>query len=293
MDIISACNILEIDDIKSITIDQLKKKYHRLALLNHPDKNGNTQESTKKFQLIQEAYELLKQEIFYVETKEPKEEKSAYMFLLQMFINGLIQGKYNEIITSIVKNVVLGCKELSLKILDDLDSDACLFIYDFLTKHKLVLRLDDDIIEKVKQVIKMKGMQLFILNPSLKDLHENNIYKLLVNDKVYLVPLWHDELYFDEGIIVKCIPELPENIEIDEYNNIHVLFRVSFTFSLLEKEFLELYVDTKRIVIFLKDLQMVKCQTYTLRNQGISIINEKNMYDIETKSDIIVKIIFY
>ena len=49
---------------------------------------------------------------------------------------------------------------------------------------------------------------------------------MVVGDKTYFVPLWHNELYFgdeksNEGeIIVKCVPELPENISIDENNNL-------------------------------------------------------------------------
>lgn len=291
MDITNACGILEIEDIKSITLEQLKKRYHKLALQNHPDKNGNTTESTKKFQLIQEAYEVLKHEMFLVDS-ENVEENSGYSFLLQMFMNGLVQGKYNEIITSIIKSVISGCKDLSLKALDDLDSDACLFIYDFLTKHKTILNLDDDLMERIKDIIKCKGMRLFILNPSLKDLQNNNIYKLSIDEKTYFVPLWHDELYYNEGIIVKCIPDLPKNIEIDENNNIHFTERVPFTFSLLEEEFIYITLESERFAVPINELKMTKVQRHTFRKRGISIINEKNIYDIEKKSDTIIKIIF-
>jgi len=274
MDIANACDVLEIEEIKSITLDQLKKRYHKLALQNHPDKNGNTVESTKKFQLIQEAYEVLKYELFIVDSEKEKEsEKSGYSFLLQMFMNGLIQGKYNEIITSIIKNIVSGCKDLSLKVLDDLDSEACIFIYDFLTKHKNILKIDEDLMEGIKEIIKSKGMQLFILNPSLKDLQSNNIYKLSIDDKTYFVPLWHDELYYDEGIIVKCIPDLPKNIEIDDNNNIHITTRVPFTFSLMEDDFIYINLESERFSVPINELKIKKVQRYTIRGKGISIIN--------------------
>lgn len=307
MDIITACNILEIESTKDFTMEQLKKKYHKMALQNHPDKNGNTPESTKKFQLIQEAYELLKQEIYLFDDKKESEgesedreketengDSSTYLFLLQMFIDGLIRGTgpYHSIISSIVKNIVNGCKELSLKILDDADCNTCLFIYDFFIKYKSVLGIDDDLLERLKETISNKGMQLFIVNPSINDLFSNNVYKLSIEEKTYFVPLWHHELYFDEGIIVKCIPELPENIEIDEDNNIHIELRIPFTFSLLDSKVLPINLSNHQVFVPIDKLRLTKVQRYILKGQGISCINEKNMYDVETKSDIIVKIIF-
>ena len=62
----SAYEILEMDG-PAVDLKYLKKQYHKLALLYHPDKNGNTYESKLKFQTINEAYEflLLSQEEVY------------------------------------------------------------------------------------------------------------------------------------------------------------------------------------------------------------------------------------
>ena len=48
---------------ESEIIELIKKKYHKMALQNHPDKNGNTPESNEKFKQINEAYNYLKREI--------------------------------------------------------------------------------------------------------------------------------------------------------------------------------------------------------------------------------------
>jgi hypothetical protein len=49
--------------------------------------------------------------------------------------------------------------------------------------------------EKIKQ--SNNNDKVIILKPLLKDLLEHNIYKLYIDDELYLVPLWHNELYFD------------------------------------------------------------------------------------------------
>ena len=49
--------LLEIPETSDVDI--IKKAYRRLSMIYHPDKNGNSQESTEKFQKISEAYEVL------------------------------------------------------------------------------------------------------------------------------------------------------------------------------------------------------------------------------------------
>ena len=49
--------VLNIDE--SASSDEIKKAYRKLCLSNHPDRNNNSSESTKKFQSITSAYELI------------------------------------------------------------------------------------------------------------------------------------------------------------------------------------------------------------------------------------------
>jgi DnaJ-class molecular chaperone len=48
-----------LDVSETATPDEIKKAYRKLSMLYHPDKNGNSSESTEKFQKISEAYEVL------------------------------------------------------------------------------------------------------------------------------------------------------------------------------------------------------------------------------------------
>jgi hypothetical protein len=132
---------------------------------------------------------------------------------------------------------------------------------------------------------------VYILNPSIDDLFANNIYKLNVDGNTYFVPLWHSEIYFDgkggNDIIVKCVPDVPENISIDENNNLIVEIDIQFNSSLLELEKYPINIGSYIFYIKLTDLRVRKTQYYILQNQGISIIDEKNIYCNEIKGDIL------
>jgi len=309
MNLKDALEILEINNISSLTIETLKKRYHKLALRNHPDKNGNTIESTQNFQRIHDAYELLKREISFLNSENDNHNQSetetdtetdtdnpfdmynlGYTKILHLFIDGILSGKYNNI----VKEIVSGCKEITIKLFEDMNKEQSLSIYNFIIKYKQLLGLSDEILDKVKEILlnKFKDMQIYVLNPSINDLFQNNVYKLDIDNKIYFVPLWHSELYFESDIIVKCNPELPENIEIDEDNNIIVIERILITSSLFKEKQRTINIGNFSFEIPIEQLLVKQFQTYTLKNKGISRIIENDIYKIDDKADIIIKIIF-
>ena len=298
MDLKEALNTLEIDiPLNNINLEYLKKQYYKLALQNHPDKNGNTIESTQKFQRIQEAYELLKREISILneDMSTNTDNLSSYVTILHSFVDGILKGKYNDIIKNIIKKIVGGyVEDISLKLFDDMTKEQSLTIYDFIIKYKQLLRLSDEIIIKVREIIlkKFKDIQIYLLNPSLNDLFQNNVYKLDIDGKIYFVPLWHSELYFDSDIVVKCNPELPTNVEIDEDNNLIITERISLTFSLFDEKVRVIKIGNYSFELPMDQLFIRRFQTFTLKKQGISRIIEDDIYKIEDKADIIIKVIF-
>jgi len=332
MDIQKAFDILEIDlktiKITDLTQEYIKKRYHRLALINHPDKNGNTIESTNKFQLINEAYEYLVKELHtitelndnqnkdnmntfdpFVSSSNVEDQKSRYIYLLSIFIGSIIEGDFKESIKNVIKEIVIGYKNISLEtIFDGLDKDSALEVYSFICKYRHILYISNETLEFVSLLIKQKykNDRVFILNPSINDLMENNIFKLYVDDQLYLVPLWHNELYFDSpngDIIVLCNPELPEGIIIDEENNIHIEKEINGSLSLSDllkareegeqgsNTFVSLSIGQKIFRIPLQSLHIKKEQTYRLVGEGISNVLENDMYNVSCKADIIVKIV--
>ena len=296
MDLKEALNILEIDiPLNNINLEYLKKQYYKLALQNHPDKNGNTIESTQKFQRIQEAYELLKREISILndDISTNPDNLSSYVTILHSFVDGILKGKYNDIIKNIIKKIVGGyVEDISLKLFEDMTKEQSLTIYDFIIKYKQLLRLNDDVIIKVREIIlkKFKDIQIYLLNPSLNDLFQNNVYKLDIDGKIYFVPLWHSELYFDSDIVVKCNPELPLNVEIDEDNNLIITERISLTFSLFDEKVRVIKIGNYSFELPMDQLFIRRFQTFTLKKKGISRIIEDDIYKIDDKADVIIKV---
>lgn len=295
MDLKTALDIFEINDNEYTTLNKqrLKKIYHKLALANHPDKNGNTIQSKDKFQNIQLAFEYLKNEINFLEKEEPSFDDLDYSSILNQFINGIFQSKYSELI----KDIIIGCKHISFKLFENIDKEVSIDIYIFLSKYQKIFHISNEILDEIKNIIleKCSNDQIFILHPSLNDLFQNNVYKLIIEEKNFFVPLWHSECYFDGlngDIIVKCIPNLPENIEIDDDNNIITNIKIPFNFSLLTEKGLNILLDENiSINIPLTDLLFEKFQVYIMKNQGIPKILD-NIYDVNSKSDLIIKITF-
>jgi hypothetical protein len=303
MDIKNAFNILEINTYEisynDLTLEYLKKKYHKLALRNHPDKNGNTPESNEKFKQINEAYDYLKREINInpIENNEDS-TSSVYFDVLNIFMKSAMEGKYTEFISKIVSDIVFASKKISLKLFEDLDKDSALSVYVFLSKHRFILHLTENILEEVRQVViqKYENVQLFKLNPSINDLLNNNFYKLYLDNELYLVPLWHNESYFDGSgceIIVMCEPELPECIKIDDENNIHteifIDLKNDIPILLKNNRNLIVKIGDNEFTIYLSKLNIKSEQYYKIKNEGISKI-KNDVCDVSEKADIIVKI---
>ena len=307
-----AFEILEIDFIRvkydEISLKYLKKQYHKLALKYHPDKNNNTEESTERFKKINEAYYYLMNEyknnikddddIF--ETEHEPSEEFMYYNVLQNFIKSVLESKYTDVVFSIIKDILITGKQISLRLFEDLDKDTVLQIYSFLSKYRSIIHINNELIVQLRGIVlsKYNNVEIYKLNPSIDDLMDNNFYKLYVDNQLYLVPLWHNESYFDGSgceIIVLCDPELPDNIKIDDDNNLYIETEINSHNELpkLLTQGLDIttYIGKKKISIPLSNLYLKKEQSYKFKNQGISKV-KNDIYDVKNKSDIIIKIKF-
>jgi hypothetical protein len=203
---------IEIDstNIGKINIDLLKTKYRKQALKYHPDKNGNTPESNEKFKEINEAYHYLKREIVYLNPEKEEffpdvEESPSYKYqdILNSFIKSISNGKYTESFIERLKEIIFNIKKtISITLFDNLDKETSFSIYLFLFKYKHILHINQEIIHQVREKIlkKYEDVIIYKLNPSIDDLLNNNMFKLFIEEKLYLVPLWYNESYFYDDV---------------------------------------------------------------------------------------------
>jgi hypothetical protein len=188
---------------------------------------------------------------------------------------------------------------MSVKLFDDLDKDTALHIYTFLSNHRTVLHLNQDILDNIREIVvkKYNNVEVYKLNPTINDLLDNNLYKLYVDNVLYLVPLWHNESYFDGSgceIIVICEPELPEGLVIDDDNNIFITKEIygynNLMNMILLNESIKINIGEKIYEIPISNLYMKREQYYKIKNEGLAKI-KTDIYDVTEKSNIIVKIV--
>jgi len=259
----------EIFGIKTNEPEKLKKIYYRLALKYHPDKNGNTPEANQRFQEINEAYEFLQMD-----------SKENYDDILTTFMSTF--SEFYQMIPSILSK---------LSSIEEFPKEICADIYEFILKNKDVFHISDTFLEEIKNIVlkKYENVDFFLLHPSIDDLLDHNLYKLIIDGEQYLVPLWLNESIFDKKgggeIVVKCIPIL-ENIYLDE--DIYTEINIPFTNSLLTEN-ITFTLGKKVFEIPSEELQIKKTQLFKLQGMGVS--KNQNMTQIN-KSDIIVKITF-
>ena len=271
MDLHKACNILNIEFNDILDKKKLKKAYHREALRHHPDKIHSQTDHNKngdpgqRFREIREAYEFLN---MYTGEKPTDEYSSDYREYVKVYISSLFP---KNVVDESILNTIID------KIINKLETKSAELIHKWSGEYFI------DLISILKK-------NIYILNPSLDDLLNQNVYKLQHNGTEYIIPLWQSELEYDNSgstLIVKCVPDLPDHIEIDEHNNIHISLR----FSLFDKiqqhnNKIEISLGSKNFEVSLEDLQIKKYQTKKFVTSGIPKFVDNDIYSVHNISDV-------
>ncbi len=322
MNLYSATELLDIDidQLSSFDSSSLKKQYHKMALLHHPDKQGGSVEATNRFQQIQTAYQFLlvfirnelnesnepnesnNHDYYYSFSKEEnnvEKEEINYYEILSSFIKHATAcpSATGALFASIVKEVLAGF--VSATLFDAVDKEVALEIYSFLVKYQHIICINDATLEKVRDILlkKYQNTHLITINPRISHMFSSSVYKLVYEEETIYVPMWHEEVHYDclrslrNELIIKCIPELPDNVTIDDQNNILVIINVDLKKIDLVSGVIPFSIDNYVFTIPCSSLFIKPVQRYTIKCAGIPKIDETDMYNDAIKSDIIVKII--
>ena len=288
MDLTVACEVLGLK--RPFSLRDLKRAYYKAALNHHPDRNGGVADAKERFQTVRNAYDFL---TIYMEVEHEESEDSSYMGLLLQFIQ-VMSGAPKADVSRVMEAVVSGCQRFSVKAFENIDKHTALRIFGYIDEYSEILGLTEESLGSIREIMKQKmaNDELYILNPTLDNLFNKDVFKLGHEDRTYYVPLWHDELQYDESgnsVIVKCIPDLADHIHIDTGNHIHVNVSVRIA-ELLSKRTVDILLGSRKFEVPVQDLRVRKLQSYIFRKRGIPSINTREIYNVDRSADVVVHI---
>lgn len=324
--LISACSLFGIStDLSLISLDDLKRKYHRLALQWHPDKNNDSEQSIQRFQDIQHAYEYLQEQFLAECVKDDNEvkvdENNGELPLYTDILMSLLQSLFGAdaiYLCRIVRDI-LSSPEITTPLLrtllQDLSKERTLFIYNVCNQYKDVLHISSSMLEMLTIILqeKSKQDQMFILKPTLRELMSDSIYCLQDSDsgETYFVPLWQKDMVFEskkqkgKEVIVICDHTCETTqplVQVDENNHIYYHLVLRWSDLPFQSDAVSIDIGGHAFSIPLSHLRIVPEQCYVFLGQGILTplppnSNEtkakvKDMYSAKERSNVYVTVQF-
>jgi len=258
-------------------IDAIKRQYRMKALLYHPDKN-KSENAASQFRDIHEAYKLLSNNV------DSGGGDKTYKDLLSDFLKS--HNTENELFNMLLNRISQACEEKTLRFLKTLDAKILANLHRLIVLYADILHISDDFMREIDALVKKD--ECVVLTPKLSDIMSDNLYKLAIDGKTYIVPLWHHKLIYDNSgsdLYVVCKPTLSSGIAIDDDNNIIV--ELSYRLNeLFEKERHEFLVGDVVFSFDRSELRMIEHNVVVLANVGLARINALDMYNVSTRSDI-------
>lgn len=290
MDLQQACDILNLTP-KNFNKQAIKKAYYKQALKCHPDKCKDAN-NAEKFKKVSSAYEYLCNHV-EIECVDVKSESYSSMFA--NFVSSTTGIELNEkSVTSALQGIKKGYQRMTVDMFKELNRSDSLQLYSYLERYSSLLGLENESLREIEVIMKekMQNDELIILKPELKNLFSLDIFQLTHRDETYYIPLWHNELEYDlpsKSLIVRIIPNVPDNIIIDENNSLHVDVMLDIK-DIFHKEKHAIIIGEKVFELKVRDLLMKPMQTVIFKGMGIPQIDEKNFFSYEKMGDVIVNI---
>ena len=270
-----ATSLLELKRHEISDIDAIKRQYRIKALLYHPDKN-KSENAADQFRDVHEAYKFLSNSV--------DSGDKTYKDLLSDFLRS--HNTDNELFNLLLNRISQTCEEKTLKLLKTLEPKILTNLCKLIVAYADILHISDDFLREIDTLVKKD--ECVVLTPKLSDIMSDNLYKLAMDGKIYIVPLWHHKLVYDNSgsdLYVICKPSLPSGISIDNDNNIIV--ELSYALGeLFEKHRHEFLVGDAKFSFDRDELRMREHNLLIIQNVGLAKINALDMYNVSARSDI-------
>jgi curved DNA-binding protein CbpA len=276
----NAIEILELQ--KNFTKKDLKKAYYKKALKYHPDKNNGDKDKEDLFKEINEAYLFLSNE----NNRNIDDLDTSFSSILKKFFDFMVpeMNVHQNDINNTMEAIIKKCKSASITLFEKLSKERSLEIYSFLSKNKDILSIETDLLKNMAEIIKnkTKNDNIIILNPDINDLLNDKIFKLDYNNNTFYVPLWSNEVVFEDlsgnDIIIRCIPDLDDDVHVDKDNILHVNIKADIK-KILESKELLVKIGEKEFKIESYKIKITKHQILILEKCGILKENINNIFD--------------
>jgi len=272
-----ALTILEMETtpLTQYSIRDVKRQYKKLALKYHPDKSDI--HNTGKFQSICEAKEYLINNIHNINSNSSSPKNDNDFILSEIDTLCIMYNvMYKGVFTYRVKKKIFNDNELP----------------DYMANFVLdnMLRLIE---KKIKDnEILNSNTKIILLRPSLCDLLNDNLFIYRTKSITFYIPLWHKEItLYDDKIEMEyvfiIIPDFTgiknnspiiSQVCIDDSNNLYIHLT----------EYVSQLVIGSKVFTF---PSVINDRQYVFNGEGISHTNnEKNIYDISSRSNVFIRI---